>query len=777
MKLGTLNDIYGDIGFSYHFAGTELVPKAEIEGDPVRGQLLQIKWDQIRDEELAFDIRLPQAAYVDTVVLHFGVKTALNYARLCRGEQVLYAHTCETGKTAKSPQIKLEAGEILKDFTVILSSGFTSVQLESIEIFGATEDGVDLFPTPDQVVVGNKTVPLCVFTGCSWDCEEGARAAGILGEKFSERTGISLAEGGNISFVKDPALPREGYSLEVSECGARICAADLRGFVSGAETFIKLLGKEGVPAVTVSDSPFKEFRGVHLFIPSEEKMDFAKRLIKYLISPMGYNTVILQVSGGMIYERHPKISESFAHAVQMRQHGWPVFPHNGIAEGKPITKAMLKEYIAYIRSFGIDVIPEVQSLAHVQYLTHAYPEISEIAEEEIEEKVDTRVEDMLPSRFWHHDYCPSNPRTYEILFDVIDEIIEVFEPKEYVHMGHDEVRSIGVCPKCKGKTPAELFAYDVNKIHDYLAAKGLKMMMWADMLQPMPKYPTHPAIDQIPRDIVLLDFIWYFHLDKDIEENLLAKDFQVLFGNLYSSHFPRYENRIRREGIHGGQISAWVATNEYELQKEGKLYDFFMTAQLLWAESYSGNYRLLYDRMISAAMPQLREDLNGIRYPSRLPGAKRVALGENPISFPPKAPNQQACFQVNARCGSLIFHHTALRKITRQPWSELDVVARYILTYADGSTEEIPVTYGGNIGYWNRRQNAPLASSFYRHTGYTATYYSDSHTDRTEDGQIVTTYIYEYLPRQDKVIASVKLRQDPAFEAKVFLQKLEGILK
>jgi hexosaminidase len=438
---------------------------------------------------------------------------------------------------------------------------------------------------------------------------------------------------------------------------------------------------------------------------------------------------------------------------------------------------MLKDYIAYIRSFGIDVIPEVQSLAHVQYLTHAHPEIAEIAETNVQEKVDTRVEDTMPSVFYHHDYCPSNPRTYEILFDVIDEIIEVFEPREYIHMGHDEVRFIGVCPKCKGKSPAELFAYDINKIHDHLASKGLKMMIWADMLHPMPKYPTHPAIDRIPKDIVLLDFIWYFHLNDDIEENLLAKDFQVLFGNLYSSHFPRYESRIRKEGIHGGQISAWVATNEYELQKEGKLYDLFMTAQLLWAESYSPNYRLLYDRMISAAMPRLREDLNKIRYPSRLPGAQRTVLGENLITFPPKAPEQQVSFPVNARCGSLIFHHTALRKITRQPWSHLDVVARYTLTYEDGSTEQIPVTYGGNIGYWNRRQNAPLASPFYRHTGYTATYYSDSQTDRTEDGQIVTTYIYEYLPKQDKAIASVVLEQDPAFEAKVFLRKLEGIVK
>jgi hypothetical protein len=93
------------------------------------------------------------------------------------------------------------------------------------------------------------------------------------------------------------------------------------------------------------------------------------------------------------------------------------------------------------------------------------------------------------------------------------------------------------------------------------------------MIQPVTKYQTPDAIDMIPKDIVMLDFIWYFHLGKDIEDNLLEKGFDVLVGNLYSSHFPRYESRIRKEGIHGGQISAWVATNETSLQQEGKFYD------------------------------------------------------------------------------------------------------------------------------------------------------------------------------------------------------------
>ena len=765
MTIGKLNDFYSNIDFSYHFEGTSLKPECMEDGNPLKGQLLQFTWGQIYDQELALEISLPEPCYVDTLEMTCIPTTALQYAKLYCGDQLLSSHVAETGKRIESFPLSLEAGLVCKDLRLVLCSDFAYLKITDITLYGAKEEGIDLFPTPNAITATGELIDAAVFTGCCWDSEEGAQAAKLMSDKFLERTGISLTQGrGNIRFVTDASVAIDGCQVEVTESGATIKASNLRGMVYGGETFIKLLQNGKLPAVTINDSPFKAFRGVHLFIPSEAQMDFAKRLIKYLISPMGYNTVILQVSGGMIYERHPKISEAFAHAVEMRAQGWPAFPHAGIAEGKPITKAMLKDYIAYIRSFGIDVIPEVQSLAHVQYLTIAYPEIAEIAEEEAAEAVDTRVEDMLPSQFYRHDYCPSNPRTYEILFDVIDEIIEVFEPKEFVHMGHDEVRNIGVCPLCKHKTPAQLFAEDVNKIYDYLASKGLRMMMWADMIQPVTKYQTPDAIDMIPKDIVMLDFIWYFHLDKNIEDNLLEKGFDVLVGNLYSSHFPRYEERIRKERMHGGQISAWVATNETALQQEGKLYDLLMTAQLLWAESYHHNFRLCYDRMLQAFMPQLRDELRNTVSPSRKKNARKVLISNAPGIEVPVADTYD----------SLIFSHAALRRITRQPWTPHAVVANYVIRYADGTEEMIPVTYGGNVDYHYRRQNAVLPHPIYRHTGYTGTYFCDSETNINAAGVPETLYIYEYIPEK-KPIVSVTLAQNPAYEAKVFLARLEGI--
>jgi len=779
MKLGKLNDLLDNVSLRVGFADSALVPEITENGNVLKGEHFLIKWQSIYDRAVSLDICLPQTCFVDRICLGLGEKVALSAATLRRGSEILYRYTAQTGCAITQDEITLEVGELLDRFTIVLDSDFANIDLNYLDIYGAVEDGVDLFPTPNAVTIGQDKVPASHYSAYCTDCADALNAGKLLAEKFLEKTGISLKNGetGEFCFVYDSSVATDGYELAITTAQTTLRASNLRGFVYGVEVFIKMIADGHIQTATISDAPAMAFRGVHLFIPSEDNMDYAKRLIKYVISPMGYNTVIMQVSGGLQYHSHPKISAAFAEAIQLSKQGkCPNFPHCGIADGKPITRELLKEYLDYIHSFGIDVIPEVQSLAHVQYITHAYPEIAEIAAKETSDAVDTREEDTLPSSYYKHDYCPSNPRSYEILFDILDEIIEIFQPKEFVHMGHDEVKEIGVCPLCKGKSPAELFAGDVIKIHDHLAEKGLKMMMWGDMLQPVTKYQTPPAIDMIPKDIVLLDFIWYFHLDKDIEENLLAKGFNVIFGNVYSSHFPRYETRIRKEGILGGQISAWTTTSEEAMQQEGKLYDFLMTAQMFWAESYSKKFFLCYDRMVAKRIQTLRDDLRGIQTVSALPGAKITTLVENSITFPPVLPAKQTTeFAVNGSFDALVFYHTQLRKITREPWKALEVAGRYVINYTDGTTEDVDITTCGNIGYWNRRPNQPVSHRLYRHTGYIATYYSDGILSRTASGEPITVYRYEYIPKETKPIASISLVNDPAYDTHIFLCKAEGV--
>lgn len=761
MKIGKICELIPDVKRSVGIRGSTADISTSLSGDA-----LSLKWSVIRNGIVEYKLHIGSPCFVDRAVVNFGKKTA----PVCVGISVdgvnTFVYRAETGKTITERTLELTAGVVCSDnVTLSFECDFSDLEIESVELYGATLDGFDVFPTPNEAEIRDELIDASLFDSFCSESDEGILAGRILAEKLFEITGVRMREfdRGFVSFVTDKSITPDGYLLDVNKNGATITASNLRGFVMGAETLIKLAVKNGIRAAKISDSPRLPFRGVHLFVPSEESLEFANRLIKYVISPMGYNAVIMEIAGhGIRFDSHPEITEAVEDAIERAKHGlMPDFPHGGVAEGKHLDKSLLREHIAYIRSFGIEVIPEVQSLGHVQFMTYAYPELAEVSEETKARAVDTRMEDALPADLYPHCYCPQNELSYKILFDMLDEIIELFEPKEYVHMGHDEVYQIGICPKCKGRDPAELFASDVNRIYDYLKSKGLKMMIWSDMLQPVTRYKTPPAIDLIPKDILMLDFIWYFHLDKDIEDNLLEKGFKVAIGNLYSSHFPRYETRITKDGIVGGQISAWVPTNERELQKEGKLYDFFMTAQMLWSDSYSHLFSLAYDRMISCMMPFVRQSLKGIEYPSLLDGADRESLGIAPTN-------------INKSFAGLIFVHSSAYKTARMPWQEQDVLGRYVITYADGEREVIPIRNGGNIGYFGRRQNEPYKHPLYRHNGYAACYECDSESTFGKDGRIYTEYILEHILK-NKPIVSVKLEESPDFPGSVILKDIIGI--
>ncbi len=772
MRIGKLNELLSPITFKVTLADRTAEVEPLKAGNPLCGEALRIEWGKVWNMGLDLRIALPQEAFLDRAVVRFGEETVLTNVTLL-GEGALARHTAESGKFIADREITLEAAASCRELTLRMEGDLADIVIEEITLYGAVAEGKEIFPTPDTQKWEGKAFPASNFKSFCSESPLSEKAERILAEKYEEETGIVLTKAakGEIVFTADQSLPMNGFTLKVTEQGAALAASDERGFIMAVETLIKLIEDGEISACEIKDDPRHPFRGVHLYVPGVDYMDFAKRMVKYLFSPMGYNSIIMEVAGGMKFDSHPLISEKTDEAVQKGKDGvWPPFPHGSVAEGKAVDKAVLKDLIQYIKGYGIEVIPEIQSLGHVQFMTIAYPEIAEVPEQEDSEVKDTRAEDARPATFYKHCYCPSNEKSYEILFDLIDEIVEVFEPKEYVHMGHDEVYEIGVCKVCKHKNAADLFAYDINKIYDYLKKKGLKMMIWADMLQlgSKRKYQTPPAIDMIPKDIVMLDFVWYFHLKDDIEDHLLGHGFKVAMGNLYSSHYPRYCTRSRKEGMVGGQISAWVRVNPESQAQEGKFFDYYMTAQMLMSDDYRPEYTHVYDMMISKLMPTLREKLEGIRFPSRKKGATVTTLLEQPFTA---APEKEVA--VGEKVESVLLQHTLLRKLPKEPWIPGAKVGEYILTYADGTEERHVLQNGNNIAHWNRRQHQPQPQQMYRHTGYMTVYYCQGVHSKTAEGENVCLYQIELITDPAKVLQSVKLVEDATAEAAIALCKAE----
>ena len=780
MFIGVLNQKYKSIECKYFKKNLKKIPKAFSDGNPFLGEPLQIRFDELTSNGIDLFVKLSDTFYINNVVVHFGEKSAPYGVALYDIEKnkCYCEYRGETGLGITKREVVLSAERELNEFVIEFDSDFSHVNVDRIDIYGADFEGEKLLPIPAEFKANGGEISAELLSTVSFDTEDGEAAFCVFSEKAERLFGFSCEANENafLRFLYDANEKKNGYSLCVESDNVTVSASDRKGMVQGAETLIKLISNGKLPLCTISDSPFCEFRGVHLFLPAEEEMDYTKRLIRDILSPMGYNFIILQFSAGMVLDKHPEINQGFLKAMEMSSRGeWPGFPHGGVGGGKLVSKESVRDLVAYSREYGIEVVPEIQSLGHVQYMTVSHPEIAEIPDEEENEVIDERVADVRPKKFYHHSACPSNPKTYELLFDICDEIIEVVQPREYVHMGHDEVYEIGVCPICKHKDPAELLAYDLNLIYDYLKAKGLKMMIWADMLQNCTKYSTFSAIDHIPKDILLLDFIWYFHRTKDIENFLLEKGFDVLFGNMYSSHFPRYESRIRKDGIRGGQLSAWVKTAEYDMGREGKLYDFIYTGLMLWSEQYSSNNRYSYDRIISEQLPKIRSLIQDVSYPSLETDSERVAIKDSDI-FCMESFDDESEFIVNESYRSLVFKHACSDYLRRLCWVPNEKVASYRICYEDGSLEEIPLCYGDNICHWDRRQNEPFSANYYRHNGYCATWFVDSERVMTQGGKEGTVYSYEWInPHPDKKIEKIVLDTVDDIDTGILVHQIFGV--
>jgi len=407
----------------------------------------------------------------------------------------------------------------------------------------------------------------------------------------------------------------DGYALEITSRQVILAAADTRGLFYAEQSLAQVIAAAGqearrLPCLSVRDWPRFPVRGVHVYLPARRDIPFFKRFIAFL-GRYKFNTMFLEIGGGLQYDRHPEINAgwerlareaaAFAASQSRMQNSAPGHKdsiHIELGGGSYLTKAEARDIAACCREHHIEIIPEVQSLSHSYYLLTNHRELAE-----------------NPADRWPDTYCPSNPKTYELLFDVMDEVIEVFQPRT-ISIGHDEVYTIALCPRCRGQAPGELFARDVQRIHDYLAARGIRTAMWSEKLHHKPgpcqerwrfrrfgrefrgALPdTTRALDLVPKDILLLN--WYVTVDPQSVRLLRERGFEQVIGNYGFRFF--LENVQQRNGLSleelvtrdsrgrkvrpgaspsvlGAEVSTWCAPRPENFSP----YNFLINQASLW---------------------------------------------------------------------------------------------------------------------------------------------------------------------------------------------------
>jgi len=195
--------------------------------------------------------------------------------------------------------------------------------------------------------------------------------------------------------------------------------------------------------------------------------------------------------------------------------------------------------VAACRRNNIRIIPQVNLLGHQSWagtignLLRVYPEFDETPLVKMPEKYIWPNADGLYCK----SYCPLHPGVHKVVFDVVDEICDVFEADAF-HAGMDEVFYIGEkqCPRCSGRDPSELFAGEVTKIRDHLSLNGRKLWIWGDRLiegktTGLGEWEasfnnTWRAVDMIPKDVVICD--WHYERPDQTPVYFAMKGFGVV---------------------------------------------------------------------------------------------------------------------------------------------------------------------------------------------------------------------------------------------------------
>ena len=271
------------------------------------------------------------------------------------------------------------------------------------------------------------------------DLPMAATAAASAGEAT---IAIGLASNGALASRLGAATtgfvpPPEGYRLVVGPDRITVLGADSVGCYYGLCALGQVLRADGEQVTAavgeVRDWPYKPMRGVHVYMPGRDGIPFFKDLLAWLAS-MRYNMVFLEVGGGMRYDRHPEVNEAWerfsrevwaypggARGLQGSQPYPKDSTHTELGHGSFLEKAEVADIIAHANAYGIEVVPELQSLSHAYYMCLAHPEIAE-----------RRL--MTPGRIptARQTLAPTSSTSI-----CVDEVIEVFRPR-MLHIGHDE---------------------------------------------------------------------------------------------------------------------------------------------------------------------------------------------------------------------------------------------------------------------------------------------------------------------------------------------------
>ena len=372
---------------------------------------------------------------------------------------------------------------------------------------------------------------------------------------------ISIVDkGANIDFITNKNLLEEEYCITINRDGIIVETSSFHGLSNALTTlFLKIFEDKGkLKFAKISDQPLYAYRGFMLdvsrhFFPIDE----VKKLIEQC-ALLKLNKFHWHLSDDQGFRIESKVFP------QINEIGSKRKETNGVIYSGYYSQKEIRDVVKYAQDRFIDVIPEIDIPGHTTAMIASYPELSCSKE---------KIEVANSAGIYSSILCPGKESTYSFLYQLLDEICNLF-PYEYFHIGGDEAPKSEwkKCPDCQEvmkendfNNYEQLQALFTMKIIAYLKTKGKKVICWNDAVAStsldqevvvqywaefgLKKGYTWKEVDK-NRQFILSNYS-YFYCDQSYAQIPLQATYQF-------SPFLRNVKKLPSENIFGIEAPLWT---------------------------------------------------------------------------------------------------------------------------------------------------------------------------------------------------------------------------
>jgi hexosaminidase len=359
---------------------------------------------------------------------------------------------------------------------------------------GFSQSRMNIIPKPVQVIEKNGEfrygTDSRIYTAPGFK-EIGLYLAEVMNIPASQvsvlKTGDKPQAGIILQKISAPAADSAAYQITISPALISASASHIAGALYAAQSLAQLSMTSlaaTLPCGEIRDKPRFGYRGMMLdvsrnFFPPE----YIKKLLNVL-SLYKINTFHWHLTDGpgwrLEIKKYPELTSRAAWRTHKTWKDWWASDRQYGKENDPVsyggyyTQQQARDIVAYAKTRGITVIPEIEMPGHAEEVMAVYPQLR------------CNNTKGIPGEF-----CIGTDSTFTFMQDVITEVMDIF-PSTYIHIGGDEAgkKNWKGCDKCQKrikdnnlKNEEELQSYAIRRMEKFISGKGRKLLGWDEILE------------------------------------------------------------------------------------------------------------------------------------------------------------------------------------------------------------------------------------------------------------------------------------------------------